>query len=281
MKNKVVLITGANSGVGKATATELARMGATIIMACRNKERGEEALKEVRERSNSKKVELMLCDLASLSDIRCFCEKFEEKYQRLDVLINNAGVILPRRQLTKDGFEMQLGVNHFGHFLLTNLLLNLLTNSSHARIINVSSGAHKVGKIQFEDLGLEKRYNLMKAYSRSKLANILFTYELARRLEGTGVTVNCLHPGAVSTNMGVDRETGFGKLIHKILKGFLQTPLEGAATSIYLATSKEVEGVSGKYFYKQKPIESSKSSHDIDLAKRLWNVSEAVVGLKE
>lgn len=281
MKNKVVLITGANSGIGKATATELARMGATVIMACRSKQRGEEALLEVKDKSGSKKVDLMLCDLASLDNIRAFCDDFKKKYDRLDVLINNAGVILSGRRLTRDGFELQFGVNHLGHFLLTNLLLDLITKSSPARIINVSSGAHKTGHISFEDLGLEKGYNIIKAYSRSKLANVLFTYELARRLEGTGVTVNCLHPGAVSTNMGVNRETGFGKLIHRMLEVFFQTPLEGAATSIYLASSREVEGVTGKYYYKKQPIESSDRSHDIELAKRLWNVSEVVVGLRE
>lgn len=281
MKNKVVVITGANSGIGKATSIELARMGATVVMVCRSKERGEEALKLVREKSGSNKVDLMFCDLASLKNIRNFCKGFLCKYNRLDVLINNAGVILPKRQFTEDGFEMQLGVNHLGHFLLTNLLLDLIKKSAPARIINVSSGAHKVGKLNFSDLSLDKGYNIIKGYSRSKLANILFTYELAKKLEGTGVTANCLHPGAVSSNMGVDRVTGYGKGAHKLLEKFFQTPLEGAATSIYLAASPEVEGVSGKYYYKKKEVKSSKKSYDVALAKCLWNVSEAVVGLRE
>lgn len=156
-----------------------------------------------------------------------------------------------------------------------------MKKSTPARIVNVSSGAHKVGKLDFSDLPLDKGYNLIKGYSRSKLANILFTYELARRLEGTGVTANCLHPGAVSSNMGVDRETGFGKGVHKLLERFFQTPLEGAATSIHLASSPEVEGVTGRYFYKKKEVNSSKQSYDIALAKCLWNVSEAVVGLRK
>lgn len=281
MKNKLVLITGANSGIGKATSIELARLGATVVMVCRSKERGEEALKEVREKSGSKKLNLMLCDLASMKSIKNFCEDFLNKYDRLDVLINNAGIILPKRQFTEDGFEMQLGVNHFGHFLLTNLLLDLIKRSAPSRIINVSSGAHKMGKMNFSDLPLDRGYNLVKGYSRSKLANILFTYELARKLEGTGVTANCLHPGAVSSNMGVDRDTGFGKGVHNLLGKILQSPLEGAATSIYLAASPEVEEVSGKYYYKKKVIKSSKKSYDVALAKCLWNVSEAVVGLRE
>ncbi|MCX7922982.1 MAG: SDR family oxidoreductase [Clostridia bacterium] len=280
-KNDIVLITGANSGMGKAIAAEIARTGAKVIMLCRSKERGEEALNEVKELSGSTTVELMLCDLGYKKEIREFCREFIRRFGRLNVLINNAGVILPGRHTTRDGYELQFGVNHLGHFLLTNLLLDTMIKSSPARIVNVSSGAHKSGKIHFEDINLEKKYNVWRSYSQSKLANVLFTYELARRLEGTGVTANCLHPGAVATNMGINRETGFGTLITRILKPFFQTPAEGASTTIYLATSPEVEGVTGKYYYMKKQIPSSKSSYDVELARKLWDLSVKLTGLDE
>lgn len=279
MKGKIVLITGANSGTGKWTAIELAKMGGNVVMACRSKTRGEEALKEVKEISGNDNVKLMICDLASKESIRRFCDEFKSKYNRLDVLVNNAGVILPGRHETFDGYELQFGVNHLGHFLLTNLLLNLIISSAPSRIINVSSGAHKVGKIHFSDINLEKAFTFTRAYAQSKLANILFTYELSRRLEGRGVTVNALHPGAVASNMGINRETGFGKLITGMLKPFFQTPKKGAETAIYLASSKEVEGVTGKYFYMKKSVKSSKLSHNEEVAKRLWKLSEVMVDL--
>ncbi len=279
MKGKVALVTGANSGTGKWTAIALAEKGARVVMLCRNQKRGEEALEEVKKLSKNQEVELLLCDLGSLESIRRFSKVFHEKYEKLDVLVNNAGVTLPKRQETTDGFELQFGVNHLGHFLLTNLLLDLILKSSSARIVVVSSGAHKVGKIDFNDLQLKKSFNLIKAYSQSKLANLLFTYELSRRLKDEKVTVNALHPGAVATNMGINRETGFGKLITKILRPFFQTPREGARTAVYLATSSEVEGVTGKYFYNRKPINSSKESYNEDLQKKLWQVSKRLVGL--
>ncbi|GGM29920.1 short-chain dehydrogenase [Paraliobacillus quinghaiensis] len=278
-KNSVVIITGANSGMGKATAIELAKTGAHIVMVCRNQTRGEAALKEVREKTGNEQVTLMLCDLGSQESIRSFCATFKEKYQRLDVLINNAGVILPGRHETTDGFELQFGVNHLGHFLLTNLLLDLMTSSTPARIIVVSSGAHKIGKIHFDDINLTKNYTLWRAYAQSKLANILFTYELARRLEGTGITVNCLHPGAVATSMGINRESGFGTFITRLLKPFFQTPEKGAETIVFLATSSDVSEVSGKYFYQKEEIRSSNRSHDEKLAKNLWIKSEEWTGI--
>lgn len=273
-KNSVVIVTGANSGIGKATCAALAKKGATIIVACRSKTRGEAALREVREQSGSNTLQLMLCDLGSLKSIEEFCREFKSRFHRLDVLINNAGVILPGRHLTADGFELQFGVNHLGHFLLTNRLLELLKSSAPARIINVTSGAHKIGKIHWDDINLEKNYTLWRAYAQSKLANILFTYELSDRLKGTGVTVNCLHPGAVATNMGINRETGFGTLVMRLLKPFFNSPSQGAETSIYLATASEVDGVTGKYFYRKQPVATSRRSYDKNLAKRLWELSE-------
>ena len=276
---KIVLITGGTSGIGKATAIEMARLGNFVVVLSRSKERGETALEEIKRESGSKEVELMLCDLGNLADIRSFAEQFKEKYKRLDILINNAGVILPGRHETKDGFELQFGVNHLGHFLLTNLLLDTIKSSAPSRIIVVASGAHKAGKIHFNDINLKNNFNLVRAYAQSKLANVLFTYELAERLKGTNVTVNCLHPGAVATQMGINRDTGFGTLITRMLKPFFQSPKEGAATSIYLATSEEVKDTTGKYFYRKKPIKSSKQSYDKELAKRLWKLSEELVGI--
>ncbi|MCT8139167.1 SDR family oxidoreductase [Anaerobacillus sp. CMMVII] len=280
-KNHVVIVTGANSGMGKATSLALAKTGATVVMLCRRKLEGETAVREVRTISKNMSVELMLCDLGSQKSIREFCIEFQKKYHRLDVLVNNAGVILPGRHETVDGFELQFGVNHLGHFLLTNLLLEQIIASAPARIINVSSGAHKAGKIHFDDINLKKNYRVFRAYAQSKLANILFTYELAQRLKGTDVTVNCLHPGAVATNMGINRETGFGTLITRLLKPFFQTSEQGAETAIYLATSAEIEGITGQYYYRKKSIRSSKRSYDNALAKKLWDVSEEMTGMKK
>ncbi len=280
-RDKIILITGANSGIGRATALELAKPGATVIMVCRDKERGEEALQEVRRISNYQQVHLMLCDLSSIEEITQFCKDFKKRFNKLDVLINNAGVILLKRQLTRDGFEFQLGVNHLGHFLLTNLLMDVILESQPARIINVSSGAHKEGRIHFEDMNLSKGYSVFCAYAQSKLANILFTYELSRRLQGTDVCVNCLHPGAVATQMGIDRKTGSGTFITRCLKPFFQDPLKGAETSIYLATSAHVEGMTGRYFYREKAVPSSKRSYNLEDAKRLWDISMEMTGLSE
>ena len=279
--NSVAIVTGANSGMGKATSIELAKTGAVVVMVCRSKERGASAVDEVSAASGNNFVELMLCDLGSLISIERFCLEFKEKHQRLDVLVNNAGVVLPGRHETADGYELQFGVNHLGHFLLTNRLLDLLVTSAPARIINVSSGAHKAGRIHFDDVNLRKNYAVWRAYAQSKLANVLFTYELAERLRGTGVTVNCLHPGAVATIIGVNRDTGFGTLITRMLKPFFQTSEQGAGTAVYLATSPEVEGVTAKYFYRKRPVPSSKASYDKALGKRLWELSEVMTGMKE
>ena len=278
-QDSVVLITGANSGIGKAASLELAKTGATIVMLCRDRQRGEDALKEVRIASGSKNVELMLCNLASFKSIRNFAEEFKKRYQKLHVLINNAAVIQPGYHLTADGIELQFGVNHLGHFLLTHELLNLMIASAPARIINVSSGAHKWGKIDFEDINFVKKFSFWRAYGRSKLANVLFTYELARRLNDKNIAANCLHPGAVATQLGINRDTGFGKIITGLLKPFFRTPAQGAETLIYLATQSENPKLTGKYFVNKKPEASSKVSYDKDLATRLWEVSEKLTGI--
>ncbi|HEY4431826.1 MAG TPA: SDR family oxidoreductase [Paenibacillus sp.] len=278
MRGKIALITGANSGMGLATTVELARKGAKVIMVCRNRQRGEEALASAKQKSHSEDIELMLCDLASLESIRSFVEDFTQKYPILDVLINNAGVVTIKRQLTKDGFEMDLGVNHLGHFLLTNLLLEPLKAAEQGRIVVVASGAYKIGSLHYEDPTLSRRFNPAKAYARSKLANILFTKELAVQLHDTKVTVNCVHPGAVGTNIGVNRETGFGKSILKLLSYFFLTPEQGADTAIYLATEPDLQEVTGQYYYRRKIKQLSPRAQNKQEAERLWQWSQEQVG---
>ncbi|XP_013911736.1 PREDICTED: LOW QUALITY PROTEIN: retinol dehydrogenase 14-like [Thamnophis sirtalis] len=259
MEGKTAIITGANSGLGRATAAELLRQGARVIMACRDCGRAEEAARELR-------AEVGLCsrgggecrgelvvhelDLASLRSVRSFCQQVLQEEPRLDVLINNAGIFQCPYMKTEDGFEMQFGVNHLGHFLLTNLLLSLLKSSAPSRIVVVSSKLYKHGEINFDDLNSELSYNKSFAYSRSKLANILFTRELARRIQNTGVTVNVLHPGIVRTNLGryVHIPLLAKPLFNLVSWAFFKSPSEGAQTIVYLSTSPEVEGVSGKYF---------------------------------
>ncbi|MDQ0196494.1 SDR family oxidoreductase [Paenibacillus wynnii] len=279
MKGKIVIVTGGNSGMGLATTVDLARRGAKVIMVCRSRQRGEEALVQARQQSGSLDIELMLCDLASLESIRSFVRDFTDIYSVLDVLINNAGVVSIKRQLTADGFELDLGVNHLGHFLLTNLLLESLIRAEQGRIVVVASGAYKIGALHYKDPTLSRGYNPAKAYARSKLANILFTKELAVRLKGTGVTVNCVHPGAVGTNIGVNRETGFGQSVLKMLSYFFLTPAQGADTAIYLATAPELAEVTGQYFYCRKVKELSARAENMQEARRLWNWSEEQVGM--
>ncbi|TSA37194.1 MAG: SDR family oxidoreductase [Porphyromonadaceae bacterium] len=276
MESKIILITGANSGIGKATATALAEMGARVVMMSRDLVKGEKARQEVIRVSKNNQVDLMQCDLASMISIRRFAAEFIAKYPRLDVLINNAGIFTDKRMETADGFEYQIGVNHFGHFLLTLLLLDLLKRSSPARIINVSSGAHFGGKIDFDDIQLQHKYSAWKSYAQSKLANVLFTYELAHRLSGTGITVNCLHPGFVKTRFAFNRESEKPNWMIKLMKPFTIPPANGAETSVYLAASPEVEGVTGKYFAKRKEKASSKTSYDLVVAEKLWNLSKAL-----
>lgn len=279
MQDKVVLVTGANSGIGMATTVALAQQGAYVIMLCRSHQRGELALVQAREQSGSANIELMLCDLGSLVSIRAFAEAFHEKYDVLDVLVNNAGIFSMKRQTTADGFEAMMGVNHLGHFLLTNLLLDTIVHAPQGRIVNVSSAAHKSGRIDFADPYLTKGFSMWRGYAQSKLANIWFTRELARRLAGTSATANSLHPGAVGTNIGVNRDSGFGKTIQAMLRPFFLTPAQGAETAIYLASSSEVGTVSGEYFYKKKAAPTSARAKDDEQARRFWAWSEQEVGL--
>ena len=274
LDGKIAIVTGANSGMGMATVEALSDKGATVIMLCRSEERGKEAIFKLTE-NKERNLDLILCDLGDYESIRNFAKAVKEKYDHIDILVNNAGFISLDRQLTKEGLERQFGINHIGHFLLTKELLELMGKGS--RIVNVASGAHKTGKIHFDDINLTKRFNVIKAYSQSKLANVLFTRELARRVADRGITVNCCHPGAVATNIGIDRDTGFGKTITGLLKPFFQTPMEGARTAIFLASDKSVENITGGYFYKCKIAKSSKRSKSKKLAKKLFELSEKLV----
>lgn len=277
ISSKTCLITGANSGIGKVTARVLAQMGARVVIVCRNLERGEPALQEIRRESGNSSVELMTCDFSSQSQIRHLAEEFKSRHDRLDILINNAGLMMKKRAITEDGFEMTFAVNHLGYFLLTNLLLDVIKRSAPARIVNVASEAHRGGHINFDDLQSEREFSSMLAYRQSKLANILFTYELARRLEGTSVTANCLHPGIIATDIA----RRFPWFIRVPFKLFFTGVEKGAETTVYLATSPGVEGVTGKYFDKKSESRSSRESYDREVARRLWEVSEEMTGLKK
>jgi NAD(P)-dependent dehydrogenase (short-subunit alcohol dehydrogenase family) len=272
MGEKVCLITGATSGIGKATAMGLADMGANVVMVGRDRGRGEAVMAEIKEKSANASVDFMLADLSSQQEIHRLADDFKEAYPRLDVLINNAGVIRSERITTADGIEMTFAVNHLAYFLLTKLLLDVLKASAPSRIVNVASGEQRNGTIDFDDLQGENGYKGPKAYSQSKLATVLFTYELARRLEGTGVSANCLHPGVVGTNLGSGVSGAFGFMV-RAMTPLMKSPEKGAETSMYLASSPEVEGLSGRYFVKKAEARSSEVSYDERIARRLWEAS--------
>lgn len=279
MQNKICLVTGATNGIGKVTALELAKMGATVIVVGRNPHKTEAVVNELRAQSGSDRVDKALADLSSLAEVRALAENFKRKYSRLDVLVNNAGAYFGKRQVSADGYEMTFALNHLSYFLLTALLLDVLKASAPSRIVNVASDAHRTAPLDFDDLQAEKKFNGLVVYGRSKLANILFTYELAKRLQGTNVTANTLHPGFVATGFGADS----GALMRigiKITARLMGVSVEeGAQTTIYLASSPEVEGVTGKYFQKCKPAQSSAASYDVDARERLWQISEQLCGV--
>jgi len=276
--NSVCIVTGANSGIGLATTIGLAKDGHRVVMACRDLEKSAPALQRARERSGSAQIELMPLDLSSQQSIREFSETFLKTHDRLDVLVNNAGVMPNKWTGTTEGLEAQFGVNHIGHFLLTNLLLGCLKASAPSRVVVVSSIMHHHGEIEFDDIDLKDTYSMLGAYGRSKFANVLFSNELARRLEGTGVTCNSLHPGVVNT--AITRDVPFYyKPFVKLGGLFLMNPEKGAATSLYLATSPEVEGISGKFFSDCRERNSSEQSKDRALALQLWDLSEQLSGI--
>lgn len=279
MSGKAVLITGGTGGIGRAAAIGLASMGARVGITGRDRARAEAAAAEIVRESGNPAVDVFVADLSSQAEVRRLASEVLAAYPRLDVLLNNVGGFWAHRHVTADGLEHTFALNHLAPFLLTSLLLERLKTSAPSRIVTVSSGAQSMGRIDFDDLMGERKYSGQEAYNQSKLANVMFTYELARRLEGTGVTATALHPGMTSTGFGAeDTARGWGPLI-AVMRRFMQSPERGADTSIYLASSPDAEGVSGQYFAGRKVKASHKSSHDTATTARLWQVSADLVGL--
>jgi NAD(P)-dependent dehydrogenase (short-subunit alcohol dehydrogenase family) len=280
MYGKVCLVTGGTNGIGKATALALAKLGATVIIVGRDAQKTSRVVEEIRAASGSNTVDSLLADLSSPQEVRWLADKFKRKYTRLHVLLNNAGGFFMRRQIGGNGIEMTFALNHLASFLLTNLLLDTIKASAPARIINVSSNAHTSGKIEFDNLQGEREYG-PRAYDNSKLANILFTMELARRLEGTGVTVNALHPGFVATGFAKNNGKVIAALVSLITPLVARSPAKGAQTSVYLASSPTVEGITGEYFYDSHVIPAAPQATDRVVARKLWDVSAELVHLEE
>ncbi|MCB9729418.1 MAG: SDR family oxidoreductase [Deltaproteobacteria bacterium] len=273
MHGKTCVITGSNSGIGKSTALELARRGAHVVMVCRSPERGAAAQAEIRRDSGSDRVDLLIADLGRLATVRAVAQEIGQRYERLDVLINNAGVYMATRELSPDGFEATLSSNHLGHFELTRLLEPMLRADGGARVIHVSSLGHLMGRIPFDDLQAERGYWGIRTYCNWKLANILFSNELARRWAGSGVTSNALHPGAVASNFSQNNGDWFAGLV-RLGRAFLISPERGARTSVHLACAPEVDGVTGRYFQRSRPAKPSRRARSVEDAGRLWELSE-------
>jgi retinol dehydrogenase-14 len=279
MTGKTVLITGGTGGIGKATAIGLARAGARVGIVGRDATRGEAAAAEIRSASRNPSVDVFTADMSSQAEVRRLAAEVLDRYPRLDVLVNNVGGFWARRRVTADGLEHTFAVNHLAGFLLTNLLLDRLVASAPARVVTVSSGAQSMGRIDFDDLQGARKYSGQRAYNQSKLANVMFTFELGRRLEGTGVTANVLHPGVTRTAFGAEDQAWYFTTGSGLARRFMKSPEQGAQTPILLASSPEVEGVSGTYFANGKPKEANKLAYDTDAAARLWRVSAELVGL--
>jgi NAD(P)-dependent dehydrogenase (short-subunit alcohol dehydrogenase family) len=277
MQDKVCLITGITSGIGKVTARELARMGATVVGVARDEARGKAAVDEIRREAGNEGVHLLVGDVSSQADVRRVAAAFQSKFDHLHVLVNNAGAMFGERRVTADGLEATFATNHIAYFLLTSLLLDVIKGSAPARVVSVASEVHRGVQLDFDDLQFERRpYSLWPVYSASKLANVLWNAELARRLEGSGVTANSLHPGVIGSNIGATTGPGWMRFGMKLARPFLLTPEKGAATSIYLASSPEVAKVTGKYFDKKKPRETSPEANNQETARKLWAASEAL-----
>ena len=280
IRGKTVLVTGATSGIGLEASVALARQGARVIMIGRNQAKTEAARADVASRSGSKEVSYLLADFASQASVRALANAVRSQADRLDVLVNNAGGVNKARTVTADGIETTFAVNHLGYFLLTNLLLDLVVKSAPARVVTVASVGHRRGTLDFEDLGFERGgYSIMRAYSRSKLANILFANELARRRAGSGVTSNSLHPGSVDTNIWSGAPLWAKPIIQVLLRPFFISAEKGGERIVQLAASPELEGVTGKYFEDGKAVDPAPLARDASLATRLWDVSARMVGL--
>ena len=279
MKGKVCIVTGSNSGIGKETALALASMGVAVVMVVRNRERGEKARAEIVGKTSNDATALMICDLTSMDSIRQFTKQFDSRYDRLDVLINNAGAFVSKRQTTVDGFEATVAVNYLGPFLLTYELLPLLKSSAPSRVINVGSGMHRTGKMDLDELQSENSHNAMSAYANSKLMMTTYTYEPARRLEGTGVTANVVEPGFVATNLARNSGSLLYSLGFTVMRPFQVSAKKGAETSVYLASAHEVEGVTGKCFSKLRETTTARISYDQQVQSRLWDATAKLLGL--
>jgi NAD(P)-dependent dehydrogenase (short-subunit alcohol dehydrogenase family) len=280
MRGKICLITGANSGIGKITAIELVRQGMTILMVVRNKNKGEQAREEIIAATGNNNIELYTCNLSVQAEIAQVAAEIKARHSKIDILINNAGLIIPEYQTSADGIEMTFAVNHLAPFLLTHLLLDLLKKGDEPRIITVSSEAHRFSRLDFNDIASPKKYSAWLAYGNSKLANILFTRQLAREVEKYGITANCLHPGAVATNFGAGYK-GLAGTFFSLFRPFFITPEKGAQTTIYLASSPEVKATTGLYFDKRKPKKPNKEALSDFNAKKLWEISINLTKLQE
>lgn len=278
LEGKTVLVTGATSGIGLEACVKLAQMGADLVMVARDRAKGEACAAAVQKRAQSRRPSIMLCDFASQKSIRALAGEFRKSRSRLHVLVNNAGSVSARREVTEDGIERTFAVNHLGYFLLTNRLVDVLKRSAPARVVNVASVAHIPGTMDFDDLGFENGFSTMKAYNRSKLGNVLFTRELARRLAGSGVTVNCLHPGTVSTNIW-SHAAWWTQPFLTLAKLFMISPRKGGDAIVFLATSPDVEAKTGEYYEKNRPVLPSPLARDDALAVKLWDVSAKMVNL--
>jgi NAD(P)-dependent dehydrogenase (short-subunit alcohol dehydrogenase family) len=280
MEGKICLITGGTNGIGKSTALGLAKMGATVVIVGRNVPKTAQVVEAIRAASGNNNVDSLLADLSSQQEVRRLADEFKSTYPHLHVLLNNVGAAFLQRQLSLDGIEMTFALNHLAPFLLTNVLLDTLKASAPARIINVSSGAHTSGKIEFDNLQGERTYGF-GAYPNAKLANILFTMELARRVEGSGVTVNALHPGFTATGFGKNNGKVMATLVSIVAPLVARSPAKGAETSIYLASSPSVEGMTGKYFYNSHVTRAAPQATDMAVARKLWEVSAELVHLPD
>jgi len=281
VKGKVCIVTGANAGIGRETAMDLAHKGAHVVMVCRSKERGEAARDEIQTTSENDDVDLLLADLSIQAQVKRVAAEILEAYDRIDVLVNNAGLYVSQRTATEDGLELTFALNHVGYHLLTTELLDRLKQSAPARIVNVSSHGHKLARFNWDDLQMTKKYRGMDQYCNSKLYNIWFTTELAKRLEGSDVTVNAIHPGPVRSNWASNKGRGEGAgawgVLFKFGRPFMRSPRKGAQTVIYLATSPDVEGKTGGYYKDRKITRTSKKARDETLAEKMWTVTEELL----